>query len=65
MSAMRPMTHGFGACKRCGKNPAEGFASIGDDWYCHPDDESEPDCYTLTLHEMSNADSTLDIDKLL
>lgn len=32
-------------CARCGKDPAEGFAMIGDDRYCH---ESErPSCYEL------------------
>ena len=34
-------------CKRCGKL-AEGYAFIGDDRYCHPDDGV--DCYTLANH---------------
>lgn len=37
-------------CYRCGKNPAEGFASIwtqatGERWYCHGDDDESPTCY--------------------
>jgi hypothetical protein len=35
--------NGLGPCKRCGADPAQGWAQIGDDWYCHPDDG--PDCY--------------------
>lgn len=36
-------------CFRCGKNPAEGFASVwtaatGERWYCHGDDD-DPSCY--------------------
>lgn len=34
-----------GPCALCGRNPAAGFASIGDDWYCHGDDDPEPTCY--------------------
>lgn len=34
-------------CKRCGE-PADGYAQINDDWFCHPDDEARPDCYSLT-----------------
>jgi hypothetical protein len=30
----------------CGKDPASGFASIGDKWYCHGDGDEEPTCYT-------------------
>lgn len=34
-------------CVVCGKDPAEGYASIWhngrEDWYCHPDDG--PSCY--------------------
>ena len=37
-------------CKRCGKL-AEGYAFIGDDRYCHPDDGV--DCYTLASHELT------------
>ncbi len=33
-------------CAHCGK-PMDGFASMGDKWLCHPDDESKPDCYHL------------------
>lgn len=37
-------------CYRCGKDPAEGFASIwtaatGKLWYCHGDDDESPTCY--------------------
>lgn len=39
--------HGNGPCAACGKNPAEGYASIYLDgverWYCHPDEG--PSCY--------------------
>ena len=37
-------------CKRCGQ-PAEGYAFIGDDRYCHPDDGV--DCYTLASHDLT------------
>lgn len=37
--------HGDGPCALCGRNPAAGFASIGDDWYCHGDDDPDPTCY--------------------
>jgi hypothetical protein len=34
-------------CVVCGKDPAEGYASIWhdgkEDWYCHPDEG--PSCY--------------------
>lgn len=33
-------------CARCG-NPAEGFAYVGNDRFCHPDDPEKPDCYHL------------------
>lgn len=36
-----------GPCGRCGKNPAEGFASINDEWFCHDGDGIEPTCYML------------------
>lgn len=39
-----------GPCYRCGKNPAEGYASIwtpehGQRWFCHGDDDDDPTCY--------------------
>lgn len=37
-------------CKRCGE-PVDGYAKINDDWYCHPDDESKPDCYSEAFRE--------------
>ncbi len=36
--------HGLGPCALCGRDPAAGFSSIGDKWYCHGDDE-ERTCY--------------------
>jgi hypothetical protein len=44
-------------CYRCGKNPAEGFASVwtakdGERWYCHGDDDEDPTCY-MTAQEAS------------
>lgn len=43
------------ACGRCGKDPADGFAMIGDTRYCHGDSHPEgrpdltvPTCYELT-----------------
>lgn len=36
---------GRNKCVVCGKNPAEGWAWIGDDRYCHGDDDREPTCY--------------------
>ena len=36
-------------CARCGKSPAEGFATIGDLRYCHGDDDTTATCYELTL----------------
>jgi hypothetical protein len=38
-------------CHYCGKEPADGFASVwsaatGERWYCHGDDTDEPlTCY--------------------
>lgn len=34
-----------GPCSLCGRDPAVGFASVGDDWYCHGDFDPEPTCY--------------------
>lgn len=36
-------------CGWCG-NPVEGVAQINDTWYCHPDDETKPDCYAMAQH---------------
>ncbi len=33
------------ACGLCGKDPAEGFASIDGVRYCHGDCDPEPTCY--------------------
>lgn len=42
-------------CARCGRKPPLGYAgaSIGKKavTYCHPDDENEPDCYSLSSAE--------------
>lgn len=35
------------ACARCGATPPDGYARINSAWYCHPDDEDKPDCYSL------------------
>ena len=34
----------------CGVDPAAGFASIGDDFYCHGDDDVSPTCYERSQH---------------
>lgn len=34
-----------GPCALCGRDPAVGFASVGDEWYCHGDLDPEPTCY--------------------
>ena len=47
-------------CKRCGKI-AEGYAFIGDDRYCHPDDGV--DCYTLASHELTSSANQAFIEK--
>lgn len=33
------------ACGLCGKDPAEGFAMLGDVRYCHGDWTPDPTCY--------------------
>lgn len=33
------------ACAFCGKDPAEGFATINDERYCH--ESEDPTCYML------------------
>ena len=47
-------------CKRCGKI-AEGYAFIGDDRYCHPDDGV--DCYTLASHDLTGLANQAFIEK--
>ena len=47
-------------CARCGKI-AEGYAFIGDDRYCHPDDGV--DCYTLASHELTSSANQAFIEK--
>lgn len=37
--------HGDGPCALCGRDPAAGFAMIGDNYYCHGDFDPEPTCY--------------------
>ena len=39
------------ACGRCFKDPAAGYATIGDIRFCHGDDD--PSCYMLTQWESS------------
>ncbi len=40
------MTTPDGFCAGCDR-PATGFAFIGDDRYCHGDDDPSPTCYML------------------
>ncbi len=47
-------------CKRCGQL-AEGYAFIGDDRYCHPDDGV--DCYTRASHELTSLANQAFIEK--
>lgn len=37
--------HAPGPCALCGRDPAAGLASIGDERYCHGDEDPEPTCY--------------------
>ena len=37
-------------CVVCGVDPAAGFASIGDGFYCHGDDDQTPTCYERSQH---------------
>lgn len=46
--------HGNGPCALCGRNPAAGYASIGDRWYCHGDNDPEPTCYMRASRDPSN-----------
>lgn len=39
-------------CALC-KNPATGYATIGDDRYCHGDLDPEPTCYQVAQWRMS------------
>jgi hypothetical protein len=45
-------------CGLCGRRPAEGFASIGDHWYCHPD--NGPSCYVQMQHLLAFGDRSWD-----
>lgn len=36
---------GQGACALCGRDPAAGFATVGNERYCHGDGDLEPTCY--------------------
>lgn len=47
-------------CARCGQL-AEGYAFIGDDRYCHPDDGV--DCYTLASHDLTTLANQAFIEK--
>lgn len=40
-------------CARCGE-PIDGLGIINAKRYCHPDDETKPDCYTLECWAMSD-----------
>lgn len=41
------------ACARCGKDPADGLATINDDRYCHG--EETPSCYEIAQQTRDNA----------
>lgn len=41
------------ACGLCFKDPAEGYASIGDLRFCHGDDDPEPTCYMRAQWQLS------------
>ena len=47
----------LGPCAKCGRNPALGFACIGDDWYCHPDEG--PSCFIEAQQPFPLDDATL------
>ena len=51
-----PELHGGGPCALCGRDPSAGFASIGDEWYCHGDDDPEPTCYMRATWDEANRD---------
>jgi hypothetical protein len=37
--------HAPGPCALCGTDPAKGFASVNDEWFCHGDFDPDPTCY--------------------
>jgi hypothetical protein len=41
-----------GPCGHCGENPARGFASVNDEWYCHGDLDPDPTCYMLAQRQL-------------
>ena len=41
-----------GLCARCGRDPAENGAQIGEDWYCQDDNRH---CYIKARMERANA----------
>lgn len=43
------------ACARCGKDPAEGWATINGQRYCHG--EERPSCYERALWEQAGTSS--------
>lgn len=53
-----PAVNGPTKCARCGKDPADGFAMLNDDRFCHGDDNWQPGdpwsakatCYELAQH---------------
>lgn len=45
LDAWRELREQERACGLCGKDPAEGWAKIGDVRYCHGDYDPDPTCY--------------------
>lgn len=52
-------------CARCGE-PAAGFATIGDDRYCHGDNEQPTCCmresWTRSLHSLDDVAFEFNVD---
>jgi hypothetical protein len=52
-------------CAVCGKDPAEGFASIWwggkEIWYCHPDDG--PSCYVAANQSFASRHNLVQTDR--
>ena len=52
------------ACVRCGLNPAEGFATIDGERYCHPDEGRS--CYELAqISEFMDIEPGRSIEELI
>jgi hypothetical protein len=46
-------------CGWCGKDPAEGVASVNDTFYCHGDEDPEPTCYMRSQRKYVAPDAAL------